>query len=111
MNSNIELEIDTILKKLNLETKASKWYKKQLMDLAPELQTAKVQAMNEILSILVLSDQKILCTLFNEIYLWHTQHKDIQTDLPQNLYFACGILIPIVRCPYLETLHLYDVYL
>lgn len=83
-------------------------YDKHLVQHPVEIVAAKRAAQKEVWSLLDRPAQKKLKTLFIEIQSWHVHHTPVQEELPRNLYFAAVVVIPMIRCPYLESLGAYD---
>ena len=86
----------------------SKWYHAQLKLQTIEYQKSKAKAIILWYKELDEENQQKIRELLIDIYKWHIHHIPVKTKLNKYLYVAAIMLVPLKRCPYLESINVYD---
>ena len=92
---------------LGLPSMITSFYVNDLSKLSPRQYELKLKLMQTVWNTLDKTMQHDLRILFEQIYDWHVNHTDVtKTDFDM---FAAILCLPMVRCPYLESLNAYDI--
>lgn len=110
LNGNESCPFPELQIMLGNQPEVLQFYTAEMCNMVDSLKEAKRSAIREMWPLLSIGDQDELRSVFSDIVHWHKTHRNVSTLLENRLFYAAGLLIPMARCPYLESIKVYKVY-